>query len=984
MPTREIQLRKDSQLFAQLCLALLREGHSVQFRVQGESMRPNILDGDAVLVAPAADRELRQGDIALVQNQDGLRVHRVASCDAFSGAVVTRSDTGLASDPSASRMFGKVIVLRRNSHEESLTPLRTRYVHPLRVLFRRIRAAAMLRLRRVALLLSGIVALSLLCATFLASSAHAQTADLSLTQTASASAVAAGTTYSYTEIVKNNTSSATVTTGTITVYMQTPANTTYQSYAGTNWTCTTPTAGNAGPVICTYNTTLASGATASTLTINFQVTAGTASGTTIQNSATVTNSTFVDTTPANNTSITSIVVEPTTTADLGVMMSVSPTPVFVSSNLTYTIQVQNLGQLAAPVTTGVLTDTLPTGVTYVSSSASAGWSCSGTTTISCSITTAMTMGSTATITITVTAPSAATTLTNTATASLTGDPNSANNSSTAYTVVQPLACATPGRDGAGGVLTGVLNTYFPGTTGTLGAGSTSVTLGAAAAAPAAQTPIAAGDLLLIIQMQDATINSTNTSAYGDALPGDPGSGSTSLGSSGLFEFVTATNAVGTAGGTLQFTGTGSGGGLLNSYSYVVATLTQPQQTYQVIRVPQYTSATLTSGLVPLAWTGSVGGVLAIDVSSQLTLGGTVALDALGFRGGGGRILGGGTGAVTDYVTLATDATNGSKGEGIAGTPRYLAPATITTTTTATDTTGGTPADSLPGGSYARGAPGNAGGGGTDGHPSGNDYNSGGGAGGNGGTGGQGGYGWNSLTVTDSTDGGFGGVAFPASTSALVMGGGGGAGTTNNGSYYIPASGTGNNDCGAACTGIYSSGGAGGGIAIIHAGSVAGTGTITSNGQSTLSTGKDSTGGAGAGGSVLFFVNSVSSNALSGLTVSAIGGSGGNAWQVQAPGGFPGERHGPGGGGGGGVIFLSASPASATVAGGINGYTDTVQDSYGATVGQSGVYVPTHVITETPGTQSGAYCASRPLRHQFRRSSCGLARWHHHLHPSRHE
>ncbi len=61
MPTREIQHRKDSQLFAQLCLALLREGHSVRFRVQGESMRPNILDGDAVLVAPAADRELSSG-----------------------------------------------------------------------------------------------------------------------------------------------------------------------------------------------------------------------------------------------------------------------------------------------------------------------------------------------------------------------------------------------------------------------------------------------------------------------------------------------------------------------------------------------------------------------------------------------------------------------------------------------------------------------------------------------------------------------------------------------------------------------------------------------------------------------------------------------------------------------------------------------------------------------------------------------------------
>ena len=99
MPTREIQHRKDSQLFAQLCLALLREGHSVQFRVQGESMRPNILDGDAVLVAPAESRGLRHGDIALVQNQDGLRVHRVASCDVSSGAVVTRSDTGLDSGP---------------------------------------------------------------------------------------------------------------------------------------------------------------------------------------------------------------------------------------------------------------------------------------------------------------------------------------------------------------------------------------------------------------------------------------------------------------------------------------------------------------------------------------------------------------------------------------------------------------------------------------------------------------------------------------------------------------------------------------------------------------------------------------------------------------------------------------------------------------------------------------------------------------------
>ena len=787
--------------------------------------------------------------------------------------------------------------------------------------------------------------------------------------------------YVYSEVVTNNSSSAIVTSGTITVYMQTPPNTAFEGYAGTNWTCTTPAAGNSGPVVCTYNTTLASGATASTLYVQFQIAAGTAAGTTILGSATVTNSTFVDTVPSNNTSITSIIVEPTTSSDMALSMSVAPTPVFISSNLTYTITVQNLGQATAPVSSNILTDILPsgaTGVTFSSIAVPAGWSCTtpavgSSGTVSCSITTAMPSGTSATIGITVTAPTTATTLNNSATISLAGDPNSANNSATAYTVVQPIACATPGRDGVGNTLTGIVNAYYPpSSTGTLATGSTSVTLGAAAAG-GAQKPIAAGDLLLIVQMQGATIGSSNTSSYGHGVPGDPGAGWTSLGSSGLFEFVTATNAVPVTGGNLSFTGTGPTGGLLNSYSYAIATATQGQQTYQVVRVPQYTSAALSSGLVPLAWNGSVGGVLAIDVSSQLTLGGTVALDSLGFRGGGGITLTGTTGVLdTDYVTdspanlpnlggggdaPAGSGTNASKGEGIAGTPHWVAPAlgSITTSSTAISTAQ-TVLEGLPNGSFARGAPGNAGGGGTDGDPTKNDYNSGGGAGGNGGTGGQGGYGWNSMAATNTTDGGFGGVAFPASTSSLVMGGGGGAGTVNNGSYYISASNHGA-DCGTTCTGIFSSGGAGGGMAVIHAGSVTGTGTITSNGQSTLSTLNDSTGGGGAGGSILLFANS---GGLSGLTVSAMGGSGGDAWQTQAPGGFPGQRHGPGGGGGGGVIYLSAAPASSNVSGGANGYTDTVQDSYGATPGQPGVVVTNDVITETPGTQPGAYCASADL------------------------
>ena len=45
---------------------------------------------------------------------------------------------------------------------------------------------------------------------------------------------------------------------------------------------------------------------------------------------------------------------------------------------------------------------------------------------------------------------------------------------------------------------------------------------------------------------------------------------------------------------------------------------------------------------------------------------------LGFRGGGGRVLTGAPGTLdTDYRTAATVNANGSKGEGYAGTPRYV-------------------------------------------------------------------------------------------------------------------------------------------------------------------------------------------------------------------------------------------------------------------------------------------------------------------------
>lgn len=95
-------------------------------------------------------------------------------------------------------------------------------------------------------------------------------------------------------------------------------------------------------------------------------------------------------------------------------------------------------------------------------------------------------------------------------------------------------CATPGCDGTAS-LTGVINTYYPGSGTATGSGA--ITLGAATGAA---LPIVVGDLVLVIQMQDATINATNTGAYGDGVAGDPATGWTALNGAGHNEYGVAT------------------------------------------------------------------------------------------------------------------------------------------------------------------------------------------------------------------------------------------------------------------------------------------------------------------------------------------------------------------------------------------------------------------------------------------------------------
>jgi hypothetical protein len=454
-------------------------------------------------------------------------------------------------------------------------------------------------------------------------------------------------------------------------------------------------------------------------------------------------------------------------------------------------------------------------------------------------------------------------------------------------------------------LTTFPNTYYPAGTGSAPSGSTSIPLSAAGYGSHA---IVAGDILLIIQMQGADINSSNSNLYGDGTGVARGYLNDANLLAGNMEYVVANSAVPTSGGTLTLKNP-------TKYSYLNQAYngTTGQYTYQIVYVPVYYDVALTAQINVPAWNGSSGGVLVLAATDILNFNAqAINGTGSGFRGGASRMLTGGAGSGTDYTTLSTVNTNGGKGEGLAGTPRYINNAGNLLDNTV---------EGYPNGAEARGAPGNAGGGATDADPSQNDQNSGGGGGSNGGVGGGGGNSWS----TNQPVGGVAGAIFAqVSTSRLVMGGGGGGGTTNNGT-------PGKN-------GIYSSGVAGGGVVIIYGGTITGNGTINVNGQgSYTNVQNDGSGGGGAGGSVLIYSSSAATN-LSRLTVTANGGSGGSN-------SGNGAMHGPGGGGGGGVIYSNQAIGTTSATGGAAGTTAT-GSNYGATAGNSGTINQSYT-TQTP-------------------------------------
>jgi uncharacterized repeat protein (TIGR01451 family) len=200
--------------------------------------------------------------------------------------------------------------------------------------------------------------------------------------------------------------------------------------AAPGWTCNAIAPGTIGATVTCTAPTLAPGSEAFTITASSP---STASGT-FSTIATV-SSTTPDPNDNDNSFAVDVIIQPS--SDFSIALAASPNPVNAGTNLTWTMTVTNNGPSTAVNASADLP--LPSPTTFVSFSASPGWSCTTPSvgangSVTCALTGTMSSGTPATITVLSKVPSsvaAGTTLSSTATVSSSDDSIPANDFATA-------------------------------------------------------------------------------------------------------------------------------------------------------------------------------------------------------------------------------------------------------------------------------------------------------------------------------------------------------------------------------------------------------------------------------------------------------------------------------------------------------------------------------------------------------------------------
>jgi uncharacterized repeat protein (TIGR01451 family) len=248
---------------------------------------------------------------------------------------------------------------------------------------------------------------------------NVETANLTVSKTASPEPVEASAPLTYTITVGNTGPAA---ADGVSLTDDLPAGVTYQGFSGTGWTCSGTTT-----ISCTFASPLASGAS-TVLTLNVLAPP---TGGTITNNVSV-STTTPESSLADNTASAQTTVNPPP-ADLSIFKD-GPASVEPGDSITWTITVTNLGPGTAFAVS--VTDTLPSSVTFGSVVAPAGWSCSHSAgVVNCSVA-SMADSESAVISIDATAPPSEGTITNVVSVSSQSvDPSSTNDSSSTSTTI---------------------------------------------------------------------------------------------------------------------------------------------------------------------------------------------------------------------------------------------------------------------------------------------------------------------------------------------------------------------------------------------------------------------------------------------------------------------------------------------------------------------------------------------------------------------